>query len=142
MMKRVILVFGVLLLASQLCFVEGASAKLYTWVDKNGVTRRTYYPPPQDQVMKKRQSSQPAVRQKKGVNQVELYVTSWCPYCKKASNYFRSKGVKFKMYDIEKDRNAAMRKKRLTNYTGVPFAVVNGVQITGYAPDSYARALK
>ena len=141
-MKRAFIIFGTLLLAFQLSFVESVCAKLYTWVDKNGVTRRTYYPPPQDQVMKKRQSVQPAVRQRKAVNQVELYVTSWCPYCKKAQNYFRSKGIKYKSYDIEKDRNAAMRKKKLDNNGGVPFAIVNGVQISGYAPDLYGRALK
>ena len=38
---------------------------------------------------------------KKGA--VELYITSWCPYCKKAIEYFESRGIKYKAYDIEKD---------------------------------------
>lgn len=140
-MKNTVLVFTILLIAFQLCLAEVASAKLYTWVDKRGVTRRTYYPPPADQVRKKQQKQQTSTRQKRTDNQVELYITSWCPYCKKATNYFRSKGIKFKVYDIEKDQNAAMRKKKLNDGGGVPFAVINGKYISGYAPDSYASAL-
>jgi hypothetical protein len=32
------------------------------------------------------------------VHQVELYVTSWCPYCKQAENFFRSQGIPFIAY--------------------------------------------
>jgi len=126
------------------CLAPGLLAKLYTWVDKNGVTRRTYYPPPVDQAAKKRQAGQTITKQRKITSQkVELYVTSWCPYCKKAQNYFRSKGIAFKVYDIEKNKKAAARKKKLdSGRSGVPFAVVNGSYIHGYAPDQYAKALK
>lgn len=73
---------------------------------------------------------------------VELYVTSWCKYCKKAASYFRSKGVPFTEYDIEKDKAAARRKNKLSPKKGVPFAVVNGRKIYGFAPKAYEHALK
>lgn len=123
-----------------LCQVPSVDAKLYTWVDKNGITRRTYYPPPPDQVMKKTKR-EPAANRVQESNKVELYVTSWCPYCKQAIDFFRSKGIKIMIYDIEKDKNAAKRKKQMDNGGGVPFAVVNGQYISGYAPSRYSSAL-
>ena len=74
--------------------------------------------------------------------EVELYVTSWCPYCKKASDFFRSRGIPFTEYDIEKDKSAARRKKRLTRETGVPFAIINGKAIQGFKKTAYERALR
>jgi glutaredoxin len=73
---------------------------------------------------------------------VELYVTSWCPYCHKAIHYFRSRGIPFTAYDIEKDASAAQRKTRLDDRKGVPFAVVNGQKIHGFSPSAYERALE
>jgi glutaredoxin len=72
---------------------------------------------------------------------VELYTTSWCKYCAKARTYFRERGISFKEYDIEKDKSAARRKIRLGSRKGVPFAVVNGEKIHGFAPVAYERAL-
>lgn len=142
-MNKGVCVLGMSVLFIQLCFVPVVSAKLYTWIDKSGVTRRTYYPPPADQVGKKQQVQQAPAYKNKTVNQIELYVTSWCPYCNQAKDYFRTKGIKIKVYDIEKDRKAAARKKKLDKSgRGVPFAVVNGKRISGYSPGQYSKALK
>ena len=73
---------------------------------------------------------------------VELYVTSWCVYCKKAKQFFRSKGIKFAAYDVEKDKNAARRMRALTPKRGVPFVVINGHGIQGYSVEAYEAALK
>lgn len=73
--------------------------------------------------------------------QVELYVTSWCPYCKQAIQYFRSRGIPFTAYDIEKDGRAAQRKNQLDSRNGVPFAVINGQKIHGFSPEAYERAM-
>lgn len=76
-------------------------------------------------------------------SQVDLYITSWCPYCKKAMAYLNSKGIKFNQYDIEKDLQAAIRKRNLApNYRGVPLAVINGKTIKGFNKKSYQAALK
>jgi glutaredoxin len=74
--------------------------------------------------------------------QVELYVTAWCIYCKKAANFFRKRGIEFVEYDIEKDREAERRKRLLDRKRGVPFAVINGYRIHGYSEVLYERALK
>jgi glutaredoxin-like YruB-family protein len=72
---------------------------------------------------------------------VELYTTSWCPYCKKAKAFFRSKGIAFTEYNIEKDRAAQQRMRSLTKSKAVPFAVINGHHIQGYSAPAYERAL-
>ena len=61
---------------------------------------------------------------------VELYITSWCPYSKKAVNFFQSRGIPFVSYDIEKDESAAQRKNRLDSKSGVPFLCSMGKKST------------
>ena len=73
---------------------------------------------------------------------VELYSTSWCPYCKMARNFFRSKGIHFTEYDIDRDKSAASRKKQLDSRSGVPFAIINGQKIHGFSETTYENALK
>lgn len=77
----------------------------------------------------------------KGVIDVELFGVSWCPWCRKAREFFQSRGVPYTYYDIEKDPVAAARKKELGSSKGVPFALVNGVRIQGYSPQGYTSAL-
>lgn len=142
-MMKIFLLLCCFAFAVQVFQPPAVSAKLFTWKDRNGVVRRTYYPPPADQVWKDRSSGSTTSAQKPvRKNQVELYVTSWCPYCKQAIEYFRSRGIAYKAYDIEKDRQAAARKQKLDGQDGVPFAVVNGIRIHGFAPDRYTQALQ
>ena len=71
---------------------------------------------------------------------VELYVTSWCPYCSKAKAYFQAKGIAYTAYDIEKDPAAA---KRFQQYgqRGVPLVVIGTTAIPGYSVGEYDKAL-
>jgi glutaredoxin-like YruB-family protein len=73
---------------------------------------------------------------------VELYTTSWCPYCQKARDFFRSRGIAFTEYDVEKDKEAALRKKKLDNRNGVPFVVIDGRTVHGYSDAAYEAALR
>lgn len=82
-------------------------------------------------------------------NDVIIYRTSWCGYCKKAAEYLRAKGVKFVEKDIEKDPNA--RKDMLaraqragvpqSSLQGVPILAVKGKIITGFDRGAIDRAL-
>ncbi len=74
--------------------------------------------------------------------EVILFGTSWCPYCRKARDFFRARGIDFIEYDIEKDREAAIRKKELDTKGGVPFAIINGRSIHGYSESAYEKALQ
>ena len=158
-----------LLLMLLFFFLYGtANANFYTWEDENGAKQITDYPPPQSKsakdvqvhkyesessddpvpaeknqqdASKKTLSNEQNIEQKKN-RDVVLYTTSWCPWCKKARDFFTSRNIYFTDYDIEKDKEAAQRKKQLDNNNGIPFAIINGQSIHGYNPAAYENALQ
>lgn len=145
-----------------LIFSGFARADFYKWEDEEGNIHITDYPPPSKSVKKfkvhetesnadltagtsapkKTVPDRPYREKPRTLNEVILYTTSWCPYCKKAKEFFRSKNIDFTEYDVEQDREAARRKKSLDPGGGVPFAIVNGQSISGYSPAAYEAALK
>lgn len=129
---------GALALCALLLLCAPVVASVYTWEDPEGSTHVTSEPPLRGARLL-RVTGGDAAQQ---TAQVELYTTSWCPYCTRARAFFRSRGVSFVEYDIEKDAAAAARKRALGGRGGVPFAVVNGQRIHGYASEAYAKALR
>lgn len=154
-----------------LCLSDTATAEIYKWIDEHGKTHYTDSPPHHIKSAKKLEkiptynirpqssvqygdntrdaggtSSGEAINREESkhrrTHEVELYVTSWCTYCKKARKFFQSRGIPVTEYDIEKDDKAALRKKRLDSKRGVPFAVINGHRIHGYVPSAYKKALQ
>jgi glutaredoxin len=73
---------------------------------------------------------------------VVMYMTSWCPYCRKARKYIKSLGVRLMQYDIEKDpgKNQEMINKGYGK--GVPLIDVEGIIIRGYNPDAIKAAVE
>ena len=157
------LITPIVILSMLLIYLCGmATAEVYKWVDNNGEVHITDSPPPdakssgEIKVYKdnpqdnqnaapatetNREESSPSFERKK-TSEVVLYTTSWCPYCRKARDYLRSRGIDFTEYDIEKDEEAAIRKKQLDGRGGVPFAVINGRPIRGFSAPAYDRALQ
>lgn len=75
-------------------------------------------------------------------NKVDIYITSWCGYCKKAMAYLKKNKIPFKKYDIEKNIAAKHKKQKLApSYSGVPLTVINGTLIKGFSPESFDEAL-
>jgi len=73
---------------------------------------------------------------------VTIYITKWCPYCKKAMAYLRSKNISFTPYDIEQSAYAKLKKQKLApGYTGVPLTVINGTILKGFSADRFDKAL-
>jgi glutaredoxin len=156
-----IITFVSIILALALYLSSTAAAEIYKWVDDKGEMHISDSPSPTAKPagkievykdtqedspgagpapVKKKEDSRPALEKKKA--DVVLYTTSWCPYCRRARDYLRSKGVDFIEYDIEKDKEAAIRKRQLDNKGGVPFAVINGRSIRGFSASAYDRALQ
>jgi glutaredoxin 3 len=67
------------------------------------------------------------------VAKVEVYTTSYCPYCIRAKALLKSKGVAFEEIDVSCD--AALREKMIEMSGGrrtVPEIFINGKIIGGY----------
>jgi glutaredoxin 3 len=67
------------------------------------------------------------------VAKVEVYTTSYCPYCRLAKSLLKSKGVAFEEIDVSSD--SALREKMIELSGGrrtVPEIFINGKIIGGY----------
>ena len=165
-MKRTVILW--ICLIPVLLFLSPARADLYQWVDDKGVIHIVDSPPlklkknekmlsapaekdnaPSEDLtsavspdQKSKTATEPApVAQTTEKPQVELFTTSWCPYCRQARNFFQNRRIPFTEYDVEKDRDAALRKRQLDPRAGVPLAVINGQLIHGYSESAYKLAI-
>jgi glutaredoxin len=66
---------------------------------------------------------------------VEVYVTSWCRFCRQALDYLKSNGIRHVAYDIEKD-SAARQKYEDLGGQGVPFIVIGSNKMSGYSREA------
>jgi mycoredoxin len=71
---------------------------------------------------------------------VILYATQWCGYCKKTRAFLRSKGIDYIEYDIEKSATGRQQYDSL-NGNGVPLLVVKSEIIRGYDTQAIMNAL-
>lgn len=137
------------------------SAEIYQWKDSNGKIVFGDAPPSGSDAKEKKLPQQkidrPAVNaevpgrsaegriESRSLRDVSIimYVTSWCPYCKKARDFIGAlPGVRFVEYDIEssKARNAEMLAKS-GGSKGVPLIDVEGTIIRGYNPSAISAAV-
>jgi glutaredoxin len=66
---------------------------------------------------------------------IEVFMTSWCGYCKKMIRFLNEKGIPYIAYDIEKDAAAARAYHDLGG-RGVPVVRVGSHVVYGYSPDA------
>ncbi|MFW5722716.1 MAG: glutaredoxin family protein [Desulfohalobiaceae bacterium] len=72
---------------------------------------------------------------------VEIFVTNWCPACKKAENWLRANDIPFTAHNVQKSRQAAQRMAALGGDGRIPFAIINGSKVVGFTPALYRKAL-
>lgn len=73
-----------------------------------------------------------------GSEKVQMFSTEYCVYCKKAKNYFKSQGIAFVEYDIEKDA-AAKRRYDALGGKGVPVILVGTKRMNGFSVSGFQR---
>lgn len=141
-----------------------AGAEMYQWIDEKGVVTFKDTPPPATKKRKKvksysdsdfapeppsqpvpktykdkstvRTSPQPTSPQtERFTGTVEMYVTDWCGYCKKAQSYLKSKGIPYVAYNIEQD-SAARQKYQALGGRGVPLIIIGSNQMSGFSPET------
>lgn len=72
-----------------------------------------------------------------------VYTTSWCPYCKEATNYLKNKGLEVVEKDIEEnesDKDELLEKVGF--FTGVPVIDINGRLLDGFNPKQIDLAIE
>ena len=74
-------------------------------------------------------------------SKVEIFVTSWCPYCRKLESFLKGKNIPYTRYDVEADAKGAEIFDKIGG-TGVPVIRVGDEVIHGYDPDRVLAALK
>jgi len=151
-----------LLLVLLFFFLYGtANAAFYTWEDENGATQITDYPPPQSKSAKDVQvhkyesdnltdlqsaEEQGSSKDNKSKSQkkpeVVLYTKNNCNDCDKAREFLKSKDIPFNEYNMDKDKDSAVRRKEIDNSEDVPFAIINKNHVFGFSESVYNRALK
>jgi glutaredoxin 3 len=63
---------------------------------------------------------------------VEMYTTSWCPYCMRARALLRNKGVEFSEFDVEEEPGRRREMvRRAGGRTSVPQIFIDGEHIGG-----------
>jgi glutaredoxin len=136
--------------------VPTASSQIYKWTDETGNVRFSDSPPTGVKVQKvqgyhERSNAEAtpvtpgtALKSEKGGNRnvkVILYMTDWCPYCRKAREYLQSLKVDLVEYNVEKDRQKAVEFKSKGG-SGVPLIDVEGIVIKGYNQESIQSAVE
>jgi len=83
-------------------------------------------------------------KEKRGYQDIEviLYMTEWCPYCRKAREYLKSLGVNVIEYNVEKDKSKEAERLIKGGGTGVPVIDVEGIILKGYNADNIKNAIE
>lgn len=72
---------------------------------------------------------------------VIMFSTPTCSYCRKAKQYFRKNGIRFKDVDVSRDQAAARDMVRKSGQQGVPQIVIGGKVIVGFDRPKIDRLL-
>ena len=76
-----------------------------------------------------------------GRKKVEIYVTSWCPYCRALEKDLTKRKIRFKRYDIERNNSAKRKFQQIAPGGGVPVIVIGEQVIRGYKKEKIYQAL-
>ena len=138
-------------------FSQQATAEIYTWTDTSGRVHFTDSPPLEAQTTQIEISplntyqspSSDSIKNilerptddADGQNNVTLYSTTWCGYCKKARRWLRKNNIPFDEYDTEKSVRGRRDYKKM-NGTGVPIIKVGKKNVQGFSKKQITQLLR
>ncbi|WP_294359459.1 glutaredoxin family protein [uncultured Clostridium sp.] len=73
---------------------------------------------------------------------VKVYSTDSCPWCVKAKQYLKSKGVEYKEINVAEDMEGREEMVKLSGQMGVPVVNINGIIIVGFDRPAIDEALE
>ncbi len=133
-----------------------SAAGIHRWVDSNGKVHYSDKPPSGQSSkvveIKRSISSYRGVKlsnndlpsshtneiASEGEKRVIMYSASWCGVCQQAKQYFRSKGIPFRSYDIETSAKGKRGYARLKG-KGVPIILIGKRRMDGFSAESFQR---
>jgi glutaredoxin 3 len=65
-------------------------------------------------------------------HRVLIFTTPTCPWCRRAKEYLRQRGVSFREVDVSRDPAAARDLLRRTGQLGVPVIEIDGRPVVGF----------
>ena len=140
-----------LALAAALAVTHSASAAdIYQWRDQDGRMHFGDRPPSDTQstVLKVKTNvyTSPNIEALsktlgRAEQQVVMYSSSWCGYCRKARDYFNSHNVAFSEYDIETSEKGQQDYEQL-GARGVPVILVGEQRLNGFTPAAFESIYK
>lgn len=153
--------FKLILAIVSLLYVLPGHTEVFKWVDSDGVVHFESQPPGNgkseivDVDVTRPPISNPASKydvaraapskvetkpERKGKEKkVVMYGAAWCPYCKKAREYFRKKGIRFVEYDVER-HSSRMREFKKMGGTGYPLILIGkNQQMQGFSVSGFDR---
>lgn len=137
----------IFLTISLLLFTNTANCEIYKWVDENGKTHFGDKKPSKLKAERIRlkintYTSVTYDTAKFGSgNNVIIYSTEWCGFCKKAKKYFKKNNVAYTDYDIEKNAAAKKRYDEM-GASGVPVILVGKKRMNGFSVAGFNRIYK
>ena len=72
---------------------------------------------------------------------VVVYSTQTCPFCHKAKDYLKEKGVEFEDVDVAADKERAKEMVEKSGQMGVPVLDIGGTIIVGFDKPKMDEAL-
>lgn len=73
---------------------------------------------------------------------IKIYSTTVCPWCMKAKEWFKDKGIEFEDVNVQEDHEAAKEMIQKSGQNGVPVIDVDGEIIVGFNIDAIEKALE
>lgn len=64
--------------------------------------------------------------------EVKIYTTPACPYCIKAKDYFKKRGVEYREYNVAQDREALQEMIKLSGGRSVPVIAAGDEVMIGF----------
>ena len=75
------------------------------------------------------------------MNTVKVYSTEHCPWCHRAKEYLKEKGIAFEDIRVDEDQKAAEEMVEKSGQMGVPVLDINGEIIVGFNKPAIDAAL-
>lgn len=72
---------------------------------------------------------------------VRIYTTPTCPWCRKAKEYLKEKGIQFTDFNMAEDREKLQEMVQLTGQRGVPVIIIGDEVIVGFSQAKIDQAL-